>query len=99
LIYPLDRTARLDESLAGGKAVVLGGLIEAGYRVPLGFCIAETGYEQFVERSGLTAPDCKHRPAAALRFNERKLNHDWPFSGLCLDDGSGPDVAGPVGGR
>lgn len=53
LIVPLSKAGDTGDAWVGGKAVGLGRLSAAGYRVPAGFCIATPAYEQFVEGAGL----------------------------------------------
>jgi pyruvate,water dikinase len=55
MIVPLSEAAGNDETLLGGKAHALGRLIDAGYRVPDGFCITVTAYERFLEEADLVA--------------------------------------------
>ena len=52
-IVPLAEAAGAGDGLVGGKAASLGSLIQAGFRVPRGFCITTRAYEQFVAEAGL----------------------------------------------
>jgi rifampicin phosphotransferase len=44
LVLPLDALNRTQLPLVGGKAAQLGELIQAGFTVPVGFCISTTAY-------------------------------------------------------
>ena len=72
-IVPLAEAARAGDGLVGGKAARLGSLIQAGFRVPRGFCITTTAYEQFIAESGLSnqvAMELGRRPLDAMRWEE-----------------------------
>jgi phosphoenolpyruvate synthase/pyruvate phosphate dikinase len=53
LIIPLAEAAGVAEARIGGKAYNLGRLIQAGYRVPAGFCIPVEAYAAFVRSADL----------------------------------------------
>ena len=53
-IVPLAEAAGAGDGLVGGKAASLGSLIQAGFRVPRGFCITTRAYEQFIAEAGLS---------------------------------------------
>lgn len=72
-IVPLAEAARAGDGLVGGKAARLGSLIQAGFRVPRGFCITTTAYEQFIAEAGLSnqvAMELGRRPLDAMRWEE-----------------------------
>ena len=73
VIRSLAETAELDEALFGGKAVTLGRLIGAGYRVPSGFCVTVDGYQWFVEDTNLEAAirmELGRKPMGSMRWEE-----------------------------
>ncbi|GCE07707.1 PEP/pyruvate-binding domain-containing protein [Dictyobacter aurantiacus] len=53
LVAPLETLDRTTLPLAGGKAANLGELIQAGLRVPAGFCVTTTAYERIAAHAGL----------------------------------------------
>lgn len=53
LVLPLAALDRSKLSVGGGKAANLGELIQAGFRVPAGFCITTTAYERLAASAGL----------------------------------------------
>lgn len=53
-IVPLVGAASAGDGLVGGKAASLSSLIQAGFKVPRGFCITTSGYEQFIVEAGLS---------------------------------------------
>ncbi len=53
LIVPLSHTAATDEKIIGGKAAKLAKLVQAGYRIPDGFCITIFAYQQFIKANRL----------------------------------------------
>ena len=53
-IVPLAEAPGAGDGLVGGKAASLGTLIQAGFRVPRGFCITTRAYEQFIDHAGLS---------------------------------------------
>ena len=72
-IIPLAEAARAGDGLVGGKAARLGSLNQAGFRVPRGFCITTTAYEQFIADAGLSshvAMELGRRPLDAMRWEE-----------------------------
>ncbi len=72
-IVPLVGAAAAGEGLVGGKAARLGSLIQAGFRVPRGFCITTSAYEQFVletDLSGRIAMELGRKPLGAMRWEE-----------------------------
>jgi pyruvate,water dikinase len=59
--------------LVGGKAARLGSLIQAGFRVPRGFCITTRAYEQFIAEAGLSgrvAMELGRKSLDAMRWEE-----------------------------
>jgi len=73
LIVPLSEAAHYDETAIGGKALSLGRLIDAGYRVPPGFCIAASAYEQFLDKArlaGMIRMELGRKPLAEMRWEE-----------------------------
>ncbi len=72
-IVPLVGAASAGDGLVGGKAASLGALVQAGFRVPRGFCITITGYEQFIVEAGLSAHiamELGRKPLDAMRWEE-----------------------------
>ncbi len=72
-IVPLAEAAAAGGALVGGKAVNLGSLVQAGYRVPRGFCVTTRAYEQFVAEAGLSAcvaMELGRKPLDAMRWEE-----------------------------
>ncbi|NNF13205.1 MAG: hypothetical protein HKN72_08280 [Gemmatimonadetes bacterium] len=53
MIVWLSNAGAEAEHVVGGKARMLGRLLDAGHRVPAGFCITVEGYERFVASAGL----------------------------------------------
>jgi rifampicin phosphotransferase len=53
LVLPLAALDRSKLSLGGGKAANLGELIQAGLRVPAGFCITTAAYERVATQAAL----------------------------------------------
>jgi pyruvate,water dikinase len=73
LIVPLPDASRCEEALVGGKAVMLGRLITAGYRMPPGFCIPVTAYDRFVEAADLNGTirmELGRKPLGSMRWEE-----------------------------
>ncbi len=72
-IVPLAEAGRYEQGLVGGKARTLGRLLEAGYRVPNGFCISVRAYERFVESAELAAKiqmELGRKRFSAMRWEE-----------------------------
>ena len=72
-IVPLAEAAGAGDGLVGGKAARLGSLIQAGFRVPRGFCITTRAYEQFIAEAGLSkhmAMELGRKPLDAMRWEE-----------------------------
>ena len=72
-IVPLVEAAAAGDGLVGGKAARLGSLIQAGFRVPRGFCITTIAYEQFIAEAGLSetlAMELGRKPLDAMRWEE-----------------------------
>ena len=72
-IVPLADAALAGDGLVGGKAARLGSLIDAGFRVPRGFCITTRAYEQFIAEAGLSAHiamELGRKPLDAMRWEE-----------------------------
>jgi phosphohistidine swiveling domain-containing protein len=72
-IVPLVEAALAGDGLVGGKAASLGSLIQAGFRVPRGFCITTLAYEQFIAEAGLSkhvAMELGRKPLDAMRWEE-----------------------------
>ncbi len=72
-IVPLAEAALAGDGLVGGKAASLGLLIQAGFRVPRGFCITTLAYEQFIAEAGLSrhvAIELGRKPLDAMRWEE-----------------------------
>jgi len=72
-IVPLAGAAGAGDGLVGGKAARLGSLIDAGFRVPRGFCITTRAYEQFIAEAGLSrhlAMELGRKPLDAMRWEE-----------------------------
>ena len=72
-IVPLAGAAAAGDVLVGGKAARLGSLIQAGFRVPRGFCITTRAYEQFFAEAGLgghVAMELGRKPLDAMRWEE-----------------------------
>ena len=72
-IVPLAEAAGAGDALVGGKAARLGSLIQAGFRVPRGFCITTSAYELFVSEAGLSgqiAMELGRKPLDAMRWEE-----------------------------
>jgi phosphohistidine swiveling domain-containing protein len=72
-IVPLAEAALAGDGLVGGKAASLGSLIQAGFRVPRGFCITTRAYEQFIAEAGLSrhvAMELGRKPLDAMRWEE-----------------------------
>lgn len=72
-ITPLVGAVGAGDGLVGGKAARLGSIIQAGFRVPRGFCITTRAYEQFVAEAGLSghiAMELGRKPLDAMRWEE-----------------------------
>jgi len=72
-IVPLAEAALAGDGLVGGKAARLGSLVQAGFRVPRGFCITTSAYEQFVAEAGLSkhlGMELGRKPLDAMRWEE-----------------------------
>ena len=72
-IVPLAESAAAGDGLVGGKAARLGSLIQAGFRVPRGFCITTRAYEQFIADADLStqlAMELGRKPLDAMRWEE-----------------------------
>jgi len=72
-IVPLAEAADAGDGLVGGKAARLGSLIQAGFRVPLGFCITTKAYERFIAEAGLSehvAMELGRKPLNGMRWEE-----------------------------
>jgi pyruvate,water dikinase len=48
------QVAAFSDALVGGKAARLGSLVQAGFKVPQGFCITTRAYERFIAEAGLS---------------------------------------------
>lgn len=73
LIAPLPEATRYDDAQLGGKALGLGRLIDAGYRVPEGYCISVDAYERFVkenELEGIIRMELGRKPLSSMRWEE-----------------------------
>ncbi len=73
LVVALPEAAALGEPRVGGKANVLSRLIEAGYRVPGGFCVTADAYDLFVSSRGLAnviRMELGRKPLASMRWEE-----------------------------
>lgn len=72
-IVPLTAAGKQESSLVGGKARTLGLLLAAGFRVPDGFCIDVTAYEQFVaahDLAPLIGMELGRKPLEEMRWEE-----------------------------
>jgi pyruvate,water dikinase len=72
-VVPLVGAAGAGAELVGGKAARLGALLQAGFRVPRGFCITTRAYEQFVAGADLSkhlAMELGRKPLDAMRWEE-----------------------------
>jgi pyruvate,water dikinase len=72
-IVPLAGAAAAGDRLVGGKAARLGSLVQAGFRVPRGFCITTRAYERFVAEASLRghiAMELGRKPLDAMRWEE-----------------------------
>ncbi len=72
-IVLLAEAAGAGGGLVGGKAARLGSLIQAGFRVPRGFCITTRAYEHFIAEAGLRARiamELGRKPLDAMRWEE-----------------------------
>ncbi len=73
MIVLLSAAAKHDEALLGGKAHALGRLMDAGYRVPDGFCITVAAYQRFVQEAALEATiamELGRKPLSSMRWEE-----------------------------
>ena len=73
LTVTLTDAANYEETLVGGKALMLGRLLAAGYRVPPGFCVPVSAYEQFVAEADLTRKirmELGRKPLDSMRWEE-----------------------------
>ncbi|MHC4127051.1 MAG: PEP/pyruvate-binding domain-containing protein [Planctomycetota bacterium] len=73
VIVPLAEAGDCEEGLVGGKARTLGRLIDAGYRVPDGFCINVRAYDRLVESADLKAKiqmELGRKRFATMRWEE-----------------------------
>jgi pyruvate,water dikinase len=52
-IIPLSLTTSIDDKTIGGKAAKLAKLVQAGFRIPEGFCITVLAYQEFVKATHL----------------------------------------------
>ena len=55
LLIPLDAAGVPDDQIVGGKAAKLTQLMQAGFKVPRGFCLTTWAYEAFVIDAKITA--------------------------------------------
>ena len=72
-VIPLDEVTTGSEPSVGGKAARLARLIQAGFRVPPGFCIPVAAYERFVKTAGLAAVvrlELGRKPLESMRWEE-----------------------------
>ena len=68
MIVLLSETASESERAVGGKAKTLGRLIDAGHRVPEGFCVGVRAYERFIASGDrLNLPIALRRPGPTAR--------------------------------
>jgi pyruvate,water dikinase len=90
-IRPTDSLSVADRPLAGGKAVQLGALAGAGFRVPRGLVLLEPAYQRFVEATGLRGRvmlELGRKKSEAMRWEEMwdaglRIQHmfaraEWP---------------------
>ena len=73
LIVPLAAAGATASSLIGGKGRTLGRLIDAGYRVPGGFCLTVRAYERFVAAADLSTTlqmELGRKSFATMRWEE-----------------------------
>jgi rifampicin phosphotransferase len=69
----LDRVAPDEAPLVGGKALALARLVQAGLRVPRGFCITTAAYRHFVARTELgdrIRIELARKPFEEMRWEE-----------------------------
>jgi len=65
-----------EPALVGGKAVGLGALIRAGFRVPLGFCLTTAAYHDALRKIGFDAARHWHQALATTGFDRDRLLSD-----------------------
>jgi pyruvate,water dikinase len=75
LLIPLYDTANCDEKLVGGKAAKLSRLVQAGYRVPNGFCVTASAYQAFVEESRIE--DAIHMELGRKPLEDMRWEEIW----------------------
>ncbi len=72
-LIPLQDVTARDERLIGGKAAKLARLLQAGFRVPGGFCITTPAYEHFLTRGNLVdlvRMELGRKPLESMRWEE-----------------------------
>ncbi len=73
LTMSLSNAAGIDEKVFGGKSAKLAQLVQAGYRVPDGFCITIDAYFQFIKAGRLDEKikfELGRKPFDSMRWEE-----------------------------
>ena len=73
LVVDLQEVASLEAAHVGGKALHLGRLHGAGFRIPAGFCLAVEAYEMFVAENALVPflqVELGRKPLDEMRWEE-----------------------------
>jgi hypothetical protein len=95
LVLPLAALDRSKLSIGGGKAANLGELIQAGLRVPAGFCITTAAYERVATQAAL---DSSLAGLEAVSHEDRALGscRGAPVSSAfsAIDSGTDPSSNG-----
>jgi len=105
-VVPLAQASLLGTPSVGGKAAKLSDLINAGFRVPAGFCITSSAYEHYIDHSDLVRlirMELGRKPFrdmrweeiwdAALRIRSAFLSTDVP-NALAREIGAAVDALG-----
>jgi pyruvate,water dikinase len=72
-LIPLQDAAARDERLIGGKAAKLARMLQAGFRIPGGFCITTSAYEHFLTQGNLVdlvRMELGRKPLESMRWEE-----------------------------
>jgi pyruvate,water dikinase len=75
VLLPIDRTAKEDRALVGGKTLALARLGTAGFHIPQALCVTTEAYRRFVESGGLRGAIA--RELGRKRFEDMRWEEIW----------------------
>jgi pyruvate,water dikinase len=75
VLLPIDRTAKEDRALVGGKTLALARLGTGGFHIPQALCVTTEAYRRFVESGGLRGAIA--RELGRKRFEDMRWEEIW----------------------